>query len=219
MNAPVILASGLEPLLFYLFIVVVWTVAKKLSEKSRRQPRDGDAPKAPLPPELNENLREFIETMTGRPLPRVEPPPPPPVVARRGPAVRPQPAPAKTEPRPPPAVRRPTRPKRPVPARFVSLEAPTPGTADIAETEITDAIRDEEGALTALGKMSALTRMQAMRLAMPSLRLPHLRDNALPRFRVDLKTHHPLRRAIVERVILGPPRGMGTERSDTPFEL
>jgi hypothetical protein len=54
---------------------------------------------------------------------------------------------------------------------------------------------------------------------MPGLKLTRPTDTSRPRFRVNLKQRDLLRRAIVTRVVLGPPRAMGSDYDENQLSL
>jgi len=61
---------------------------------------------------------------------------------------------------------------------------------------------------TVPGSLSGLAGLQAMRIPMPSLHLPRISDSGTARHHVDLSNVDDARRALIERIVLGPPRCM-----------
>lgn len=220
--------TGFGPILFYLAIVVVWTVLKKVSDLARRRSQGDDAPGAtPAPPRterrretrIDPALQEFLESLTGQKI-EIEPPAP-----RAAPL--PLPAPSReTTPKPPPRIHPayqtrpkprpappPMRPRRPEPA----IEE-LPEDAYLLQNEVSDVISQSEigehehiAQRQVIGNLSALAGLEAMRIRMPSLQIPRQRKVVRGEYRVRLRGHDALEKAIVNRVIMGPPKAMGLE--------
>ena len=196
-------ADGIGPLLIYLAIFAFWAIAKKISQLAMKQ-QDGSPKESTMDPDL----KDFLEKLSGKKLQPQGPPvqPPPPVMP-----------PVKVV--PPPLFQAETRHLES--GKIVSPPSYTPqpvappseeGGDLIAQTEIGDEIH-QETKLT-LGKLSALTRMPSMRMAMPSHKLPFQKDDKKAIFRVGIRDRRSLTRAMVERIVLGPPRGQGDNSED-----
>jgi hypothetical protein len=67
---------------------------------------------------------------------------------------------------------------------------------------------------TVLGAASSLAGIQTPRIAMPSLKLPSQRLDTDHRMTVSIGTSEGLRRAMIERIVLGKPLAMGTEHDE-----
>ena len=218
--------NGFGPIFFYLAIVVVWTVFKKLSGLAQRKKERGDPREAaPAPPRterrrdarIDPALKEFLESLTGQKI-EVEPPAPPA-------ETRPLPIPRReTTPRPSPRIHPayqtpaerlppPKLPRRPEPVLEEIGED-----AYLLQHEVSDFIsRSEIGEhehitqRLVIGNMSALAALEALRIPMPSMNLPGQRAVKRGDYKVQLRGHDAVEHAIVQRVIMGPPKAMGLE--------
>lgn len=173
-----------------------------------------------------------------RPPPRAAPatPPLPRPVARPAPA---PPLPLEIPPRPAAPAQQATSLRRPAPARRAEpaprkRRAPVTPMSDMAEPAASDVIGhhdpyavseksaqaiygteigdpDDDQPLVVIGSLSALAGMEALRVAMPSFRLPTIREPDALRHPVNLGTREDIRRAMMERIVLGPPRGIAID--------
>ena len=193
------------------------------------QPIEGDG--------IDPALREFVEAVTGkkvltkdrRPPPRAMPQATPPVPRSAHPILRAPPVPRETPVGLAAPVRRaaPLRQATPIPRDRKATpgpDAPDPleiGATDpyavsekaaqaIYGTEIGDADDDDQPQVV-LGSMSALAGMEALRMPLPSFRLPSMRQPNTLQHPVDLSSRHDVRRAMMERIVLGPPRGLAAD--------
>ena len=194
-------AEGIGPLLIYLVIFAFWAIAKKVSQLAMK--RQGDSPQGSST--MNSDVKEFLEKITGQ---KLQP---------KDQAVQPLSPPVEFG--LPPEIQAETRRLEPAqiisPPSFAPVhDAPKPeeDLHSIAQTEIGDEIH-REGKLT-LGKMSALSKMSSMRMEMPSIKLPYQKDKSRTFFRVDIRNRRNLTRGMVERIVLGPPLGMGDNSDD-----
>lgn len=216
---PIAAGIGIEGII-WLIILIFWGIAQAV-QKSRNARRPGGpaAPGRPAAP-FDDELREMLEQLSGRSAApergefveeieledeRPAPPPPP----------RPKPPPPpRREPRPPRPVqhahaRPPQRPSRPLPP----IEPLEPG----AIPEMAAAISAEDFAAASASLRSGLNapglsmRMKGMRMqgiaTMPSGN-PSGRHGAPLLTLRDLRDERQLRRAILAKAILDPPRGL-----------
>jgi hypothetical protein len=76
--------------------------------------------------------------------------------------------------------------------------------------------RGEVSGRPILGSMSALAGLDAMRMPLPSMRLPHQPSREVEhRNLTELKGTSNIRRALIHRIVLGPPPSI----NPTPLEL
>lgn len=166
----------------------------------------------------DEDPRPVVRPRSGRPGQR-----PRPMTADTAPRPAPPPPRPVRSPFPPPPPPAPARPRAEVPApvaqtaRQAAAAAKEIGEPADFDYEIKEARgdvierseigeRDEVSGRAVLGSMSALAGLDAMRMPLPSLRLPHQPARRLERKnRVSIKGANNLRRALIERIILGPP--------------
>jgi len=216
--------TGFGPILFYLAIVVVWTVFKKISSLAQRSKGGGGSSEAAPAPQRSERrqgarldpaLKDFLESLTGQKI-EVEPPaaaPPQPIPRREtapSPASRIHPAyQIPSEQVPPP----PKLPRRPEPVVEEIGED-----SYLIQGEVSDFIsRSEIGEhehivrRQVIGNLSALAGLEALRMPMPSFNLPGMQAVKRGDYKVQLRGHDAVEHAIVQRVILGPPKAMGLE--------
>ncbi len=202
----------------FLVMAVVWVIGQLAARSARQRrgappgapPRPDRGPGAPLPPRPADSpeaeLRDFLEQLAGRRArPAAVPPPVPGTPVPAAPAAA-RPAARRAEP-----VARDDRPgpRAPRPSRARTAEAPP-----VAAGEHFDA---KSPALARQRRLSAGAALSSMR--MPTVALPAGNVGALRRFaigtgraassigfRPDLHTRGALRRAVVYRTLLEPPR-------------
>lgn len=215
--------------IFYLIIIFFWVMGQfaSMNKKKRRRmedmerPSESPAPRTapPLPrvqrgrtatpagqperpaPQMSEEWREIIETITGQKL--VLPEDTPPALPVQPPRPKAAPKPKVQKPRTPPPP-----PAAAVTASRFAADA-TPGEGlDMAHAKL---------------KPSSGMTMKSMSLGMPPLRLNAMRMSmsergSITRKRVmspaDFKQPGSLKRAIVSQLILGPPKAMESMRDD-----
>ncbi len=242
---PTVIRASAEPIIF-IVLAAIWVVVQILNRAGKSAPRPkapGERPEAPpgrsetpdrpvarpsASPE--DELRRFLQELTGAPAeePRPAappPPPPPPPPMPRAPTSRP----ARAATRPPPAPsRRAAAPRRAAPHPFASVS--------------TEALRAEEKRMTRAAARglsdtmrqamqrragSATVGAAALKLGMPAMpMLPPgagaafratpgraARHNRVPRGEPDA-----LRRAVVLSTVLAAPRALAPPGSDRPYE-
>jgi len=211
MPAPTVqtIHAGVEPLLLYVLIIVVWAVAKKIRDLVRKDrpdlPPGSEAPPDQGRPKIDPTLQEFLETLTGqkieRPPERPAQPPPQPPPRVRMPAARAAPSAA-----PPPRHRAEPRPAVLEPARYERPDLDDERVQAPAKPLV--APHTER---TILGAASSLAGIQTPLTPMPSMQLPTVRMNTDYRHVIGLRKPGAMRRAMVERIVLGAPRAMGVD--------
>lgn len=208
------------PFLIYLIIFLVWIVSRTLQvlTKGKRPEPEGESPEE-SGPEMDDSLREFLETVTGRrtappAVPQRHRPPPPTPEEEPPPRPRPQrPAPGPQPPRAQPKTPRPPRPARKAPAAKPPPTVPSSATTRaIEETEI--GTEEEPATSHRLGTFTSLAGFDALRIPMFSMRLPAMETARPPQNRVRINDPNAARRALIERVVLGPPRALNPHTDD-----
>lgn len=203
-----IAAGDLFALFIYIAIFLFWMVAKKIQSAGRReQPPDAppETSRRGNGPQLDPTFQEFLETLTGQKVDEQEPSAPPPVQpppvtpefvtpARVEPVIQPTQAPTRAE----------LRPGVLEPSEYHRLDLSGEDGLPPAETLVAPHVKTP-----VLGAASSLAGIQTPKIPMPSLKLPSQRLDTDHRLRVFLSTPDTLRRAMVERIVLGKPRAMG----------
>ena len=203
--------GDLAPILIYLVIFVIWAVGKALTAiKKNQTSAPGEQASRPTRggKRLDPSLKEFLETLTGQTI-ETEPAPAP------APPVRPVAQPPR---RPPPVMSHP-QPIQPVPEPVFDIAAQA---EDIYRTreapanviETTEIGEHDHFQEQTLGSLSALAGMTALQMPMRSLHLPIQRENCDHRNPVHIRGPRSARRAMIERIILGPPRSLSTDPED-----
>lgn len=201
----------------WFIIFIIWGIGKfiaSLREQKIRREYDQKSGEAESEgPGMEDQLRGFLEALTGEELPRsrpTAPPPPPPVSAREpqraSPIRRPAPSADRASgispfERAQRAVRHATEQQ---PRRTYNPLLDDAGT--VAGKE--NVVRRLEGRAALPGHEYMLgTRNDGLRLPMFDLRLPHPDKSTNAVYRYHLQGNKGLRRAMIDRVVLGPPRG------------
>lgn len=205
--SPIVAAGDLFALFIYLAIALIWVVLKKVQKMGQRSSSQEESPPdsaQPLRrPKLDPTLQEFLENLTGQKLDEQPPPAPqavpPPVTRIPTPVpsmhVLPQPVPEEDN---RPGMLEPMKHERP---DFHGEDAQDP-----AETIVAPHVES-----TVLGAASSLAGIQTPKIAMPSFNLPNQRLDTDHRLTVSIGTPKGLRRAMIERIVLGKPLAMGTD--------
>lgn len=186
--------------IIWLIIFVLWGIGKLLTAiRQQKIAKDHDAsPGAPAGETVEDQLRKFLESMAGQQFeddapPRPAPPPPRAAVQPARQATRPAPA-------PPPFAK-----------ETVLTEAPT---EEVATDAITVQVLAPGAALP--GHEYLLGLRNAVTLAPDtSILLPVPDKQAAARNHYSVSGRDALQRAFMDRLVLGPPRGLST---GLPFE-
>lgn len=217
--------ADLGPFVIYILIALLWIVGKVMTGKKARQRQSEEPEVQPSPDEafdenvdrdvLDPALRDFVEAMTGKKVSRSAPAPPPPQ------------APVLEAPFPPPVAPPlpiprtvPREQNKPQETARISKGAPEGNTSEedaffyreedgqaIYQSEIGDP--SEAYSKVTLGSLSALSGMEAMRIPMPSHHLPRMPSIKQHTNFVALRKRKNLKKALVHRLVLGPPRFAG----------
>lgn len=210
--------AAIDPgLIIYLIVAVVWTIAK-MRQQSRRARERANSPPPPVvrreteeEPEINEDLKELLETLTGqkievpKPKPAAPPPAPPPVPATAPRAHHPP----HRSPGPPPARR------RPEPARRAS--APPPAIARATQGPSESAGRERERSRKRKLEAAVIQAVQPAPRAEVTIRPPpssvlhfaptmNQRQLSAASPLIELRDPSRLRKAVLNQLILGPPK-------------
>jgi len=209
-----IAAGDLFALFVYIAIFLFWMVAKKIQGAGRRAPPPDAPPETSGRgdgPQLDPTFQEFLETLTGQKLEKQEPAVPPPVQpppvtpefvtpARVEPVVQATPVPARVE----------LRPGVLEPSEYERLDLSGEDALPPADTLVAPHVKTP-----VLGAASSLAGIQTPKIPLPSLKLPSQRLDTDHRLRVFISTPDTLRRAMVERIVLGKPLAMGTDPEES----
>lgn len=219
-HLPIAAGIGVEGII-WLIILIFWGIAQAI-QKSRRSGPGAPPRRAPIP--IDDDLREMLEQLTGQPSapPRpttrtltleedvdeeapAPPPPPPPPIRARAPTLAQQ---RHRHPAPPPPAR--TRPAPPSPPAIRPQD-------EAAYADLTPSISAEHFAEAGAALRSGLNapglsmRMKGMSLqgmaTMPSGSMARQRGRPMLDL-AELKNPATLRRAVLAKVILDPPRGL-----------
>lgn len=222
----------------YTLILIAWVISRLagLRKQRRGAPREDAGEELPRPPAsaprpVDAELRELFETITGQKLEPVRPPPPPGPVTSEAtttparthvppplpPPVRPAPAP-RPQRRPQPALAR-QAPPAPTPAR---RPPPPPAPRVEPRDESSDSAEQAE-AFIAAGRGTSVAVAapaltfghhsaggHALTIKLPSVRigLGNATSGQSAHMLAALRTPQGLRTAMVQRVVLGPPRAL-----------
>ncbi len=228
---PIIQAEADLGTLIYIIIVFLWVVGNVVGT-ARKKKRRGGAP-IPRPGESSaeQELREFLEKLAGKPdEPEDE------EEEETQPRQRPQPQPARAAPPPPPPprpvqqpqpriVRQPQHRKLPSPPSFdIPIHAPR-ALEEIKPMDVDKIARElrESSSAGANRSTSVLSSMESIFTksapVVPSLRYAFSSTNPRPDrpviSRKQLHDRDNLRRLYASRIILGPPRALDPFQADT----
>ncbi len=197
--------AAVDPgLIIYLILAVIWAAAK-ISQLNRRA-RHGDSPpdggEHGGPPPVNEEIRRILETLTGQKLDAPRAPPPPPPVERA--ASRPSRPAAQAKPQTPRA-NVPVHPRQQT-AQGALASAAAKSTAFRRSTRrgpdasVIQAVRPVMEGESTVRPFSASSFQFA-----PTMSQRHISPSPLL---APLKNSQQFRRAILYKLILGPPKSL-----------
>lgn len=193
--------------LIYIFFVFIWLISNVLGSKKKKK-RGGTPIPRPDETSAEAELREFLETLAGKPAePEPEPvPPPPPATVRRARDMSITPPTPLIFPRPAPAA-----------------PMAVPETPSINIEEIAASMRERSSSAMAASFSTTLSSMASLfktsGLTMPALRYALNSSHARPEKPVltqqRLSNRAELRRIVAGRIVLGPPRALEPYQADT----
>ena len=216
--------ADLLPFLIYMLIFLIWIVSRTVAfiTKGKRPGKSPTEQAEPKPqPVLDESLREFLEKVTGTsPAPPKPPQLPPQETMTPARRLRDVLRPTTPEVQPSPTRQRYAPPARReiIPARRPPETAPeTKAVEELPSVEEMAVTEPEPRIRLVLGSVSALAGLDAMRMSMPSLQLPRISPTDTVYNQVDLRQPQAARRAMIERIVLGPPRCMSPDPEEIHF--
>ncbi len=202
-------------------ILIIWSIAQFIQKARQASAPPGRPPptRRPAPP-INDEVREMLEQLAGRSIPRQTAHPNPFANDEDDEEELMSPPPVSSPPQPVRAARpaRTTRastqsaPRPPAYSAPIDFDTLPPAIADIAPMLTADdhalATRSASTGLTAFGQSLRMkgTGLQGL-VAMPSSSSSRKRGTAFLTLR-ELQNRNLLRRAILTKIILDPPRGL-----------
>jgi len=187
--------SGIEGLI-YVIILIIWGISQAI-RKGRKLDPSSPAPAAPrVPGEMPDELREMLETLTGQKLEPVSaPPPPPPVVADAPRRVDRVPKRRASAPQPaqryaPPPLR--LQPEEPIQVEL-SNELPRSVIASLTLKGLTSSMKSVRIPTANTGMAMPMASHYGTGRGTPVL---------------DLRDRSQMRKAMMGRILLGPPKAL-----------
>jgi len=233
--------EGLIWLVLFVFWVVAQVFSRK-AKQSRGKP--GRPPPSPGKSQTTEqSLQDFLErlneSMGGQPVPK-EPPPPTPTERELHPTIQkyeerqrqkkqpPAPQPRHATPPPPPgtAAHRETHPEikaqrqrrksvieeRAARMQEIMSKAARESSTSAYKTDLTD--EGDRRFTSPVNTRSQIVSLRGLRMSLPRIKMPSMHRAPPSSIKLEIKSGADVKRAIVARIVLGPPRALAPETYD-----
>jgi hypothetical protein len=186
----VIAASGAEGII-WLIVAFIWVLAQLFAAAKKKRDRSAGVTEEPESEETSQQVREFLEALTGTPVP--PPPPPKAAIQKAKESLKKRKEEARNQRRPPIAAGQ--------PAEEIEPSLPSP---------IYDEISAQRSMLqhTVLLPSISSLKLRNMRLASLSASGSLRHNRPTHALRPMLKGRQNLKAAMLSRIILGPPKSM-----------